>query len=316
MLRTILIPLDGTRFGEAALPLAQRLAAAASGVLHLVLAHRPVLLVAPIPDAVSLGTSLDEEQRQRELAYLNSRAASAAIADGPEVTFAQLDAPPGPSIVDEAERIDADLIVMASHGRGALSRMWLGSVADHVIRHAAVPVLVVRPGPEPTAEPPDLHRILVPLDLSSESEHVLGIVSELAILTGASVTFFHVVEPFFDLVDPATPYPLAVDHRLTQNRLDEAHRRLDRGAVVLREAGIAVDIRIREAASAAGGIMEAVEAGEADLVAMTTHGRGGVRRLVLGGVADKVLRGIRKPLLVVRPGVGRPIAVATDSEQG
>jgi nucleotide-binding universal stress UspA family protein len=303
MLRTILIPLDGSGFGEAALPLAAAIARAASGSIHLALAHRSVTPVVPMIEPAPVPMGLDDEMRVREQAYLEGRVEAQSGKGGPAVTAGLLDGPAGSAVVAETSRIGADLIVMAAHGRGALGRLWLGSVTDYVIRHADVPVLVVRPeeGGTPPTEPPPMRRFLVPLDLSADSEQVLEAVAELAVLFQSSVTLLHVVEPFFDLVDPAAPYPLAVDQRLTQGRLDEANRRLARASEMLRDAGIVVASQIVESATAAGGILEALERNEADLVAMTTHGAGGLRRMLLGSVADKVIRGSRKPTLVKRP---------------
>jgi nucleotide-binding universal stress UspA family protein len=303
MLRTILIPLDGTGFGETALPLAAAIAKAASGSIHLALAHRSATPVVPMMEPAPLPMGLDDEMRGREQAYLDGRVEALSGKGSPAATGALLDGPAGAAVVAEGSRIGADLIVMAAHGRGALGRLWLGSVTDYVIRHAEVPVLVVRPaeGGSPAPEPPPMRRFLVPLDLSPDSEQVLETVAELAVLFQSSVTLLHVVEPFFDLVDPAAPYPLAVDQRLTQGRLEEANRRLARASEMLRDAGTVVETQIVESASAAGGILEALERNDADVVAMTTHGAGGLRRMLLGSVADKVIRGSRKPTLVKRP---------------
>jgi nucleotide-binding universal stress UspA family protein len=303
LLRTILVPLDGTDFGEAAVPLAAAIARAASGSIHLALAHRPVVPIVPMIEPTPHPTNLDEDLRRRELAYLEGRVQALSGKGSPPATFGHLDGSAGEAVVAEASRIGADLIVMAAHGRGAIGRFWLGSITDYVIRHADVPVLVVHPdgGNAPPSEPPAMRRFLVPLDLSAESDEILETVAELAVLFQSSVTLLHVVEPFFDLVDPAAPYPLSVDHHLTQGRLDEGERRLARASETLRDAGIVVETKILESATAAGGILEVLERNEADVVAMTTNGAGGVRRMLVGSVADKVIRGSRKPTLVRRP---------------
>ena len=307
MLRTILVPLDGTGFGETAVPLAVVIAKAASGSIHLALAHRAATPVVPMMEPAPVPMGLDDDMRNREQAYLEGRVEALSGKGSPAATAELLDGPAGAALVTEASRIGADLIVMAAHGRGALGRLWLGSVTDYVIRHADAPVLVVRPeaGDTPSPEPAPMRRFLVPLDLSADSEQVLEPVAELAVLFQSSVTLLHVVEPFFDLVDPAAPYPLAVDQRLTQSRLDEAHRRLARASELLRDAGIVVETHIVESATAAGGILEALERNESDVVAMTTHGAGGLRRMLLGSVADKVIRGSRKPTLVKRPSTAK-----------
>jgi len=310
MLRTILIPLDGTRFSESAIPPAVRIAKAASGSVHLALVHRSVVPIMPMVEPGTAPVGLDEDLRAREQSYLEAQLQSLTGKGSPAATSAYLEGSPGDALVAEASRIGADLFVMAAHGRGALGRLWLGSVTDYVIRHADAPVLVVHPADDgkASAEPTPMRRFLVPLDLSAESEHILETVAELAVLFQSAVTLLHVVEPYFDLVDPATPYPLAVDHRLTAGRLEEANRRLARASEPLRDAGIVVEIRVVESPSAAAAILEVLEGDEADLVAMTTHGTGGMRRMLLGSVADKVIRGSRKPTLVIRPAAGKPEA--------
>jgi nucleotide-binding universal stress UspA family protein len=304
MFVTVLVPLDGSRFAEAALPIARRLTLGARGRMYLAMAHVPMTPVMGLGEMVVPPVGLDQELRQREQTYLADTAAGLGQVGDGSVEFRLIDGLAGESICQEAARIGADLIVMATHGRGAIGRLWLGSVADYVVRQATGPVLLVHP--DRTGESgPDrpIHGLLAPLDLSTHAEAVLDPVVTLAQLTQAHLTLLHVVVPFFDLADVSLPYPVPQDPAITERRCAEAQRRLDHLADGLREQGVGVSTRVAIGASAAGGILDALDEARFDAVAVTTHGVGGLRRLLLGSVADKVIRGARKPVLVLRPSV-------------
>jgi nucleotide-binding universal stress UspA family protein len=204
-------------------------------------------------------------------------------------------------LCEEAERIDADLVIMATHGRGAMGRLWLGSVADYMVRHLATPVLLVHPDRHQPPSNPSLHSVLVSLDLSKDSETILEPVTRLAQLVQGHVTLVHVIEPVLGTVALGMPFAAPIPVELFEEQRTTAQRKLDRVADRLRERGLSVSARLIDAANAAVGLLELLEDGRYDLIAMTTHGRGGVRRLLLGSVADKVIRGAAKPVLVVRP---------------
>jgi len=304
MLRTILVPLDGSRFAERALPLATWLASKARARLHLLLAHQPAVAIAGLGDYLAPPPEFDDALRDREQTYLfEARERLGVVGDGPvDVSFAE--APAGPEIVETSVKLGADLIVMATHGRGAIGRLWLGSVADYVVRHSAAPVMLVR-GEQNDGPPgaPSIRGILVPLDLSAESRSVLEPVISLAQVAQAHVTLLHVVEEFFQTFQPGVLYPTAEDPVIAEIRRTDAQRVLDRIADRLRERGLAVSVRVVADLSAASGILRALEEDRFGLVAMTTQGASGIRRFVLGSVADKVVRGAEKPVLVLRPSV-------------
>ncbi|HJR36131.1 MAG TPA: universal stress protein [Gemmatimonadales bacterium] len=301
MFDTILVPLDGTRFAEAVLPGAVRLARRARGRLHLLLAHQPAAALVGMGEvAVHPGPDLGLQRQEEEyLADVVSRLDR--MGAGP-VGSRRLTAPAGDAICEEAGRVEAGLIVMATHGRSALGRLWLGSVSHHVIRHAGLPVLLVNPHrAHKVLEPRSGAGILVALDLSAFSEAVLEPVRELARLLEAHITLLHVVEPNYHPVEPPVPYPLEQDETVTEVRRADAQRRLDDIADRLRARGLGVSARVVIGPSAAAGVLEALEGPRYDLVAMTTHGAGGMRRLFLGNVADKIIRSAGKPVLVLRP---------------
>jgi nucleotide-binding universal stress UspA family protein len=299
----ILIPIDGSYFAECALPYARLLARATGARIHLVMVHEPV------PALVGMGEmppliELDESSKDQERNYL-AQLSGDLLHDGlPLVEFRELEGAPGPVLCEEAERVEADLVIMATHGRGAMGRLWLGSVADYMVRHLTIPVLLVHPDRLQPAIPPSLHSFLVALDLSKDSESILEPVIRLAQLTQGHVTLVHVIEPVIGAVTMGLPFAAPIPVELFEEQRITAQRKLDRIADVLRERGLSVCARLIDAANAAVGLLEVLEDKRYDVIAMTTHGRGGVRRLLLGSVADKVIRGASKPVLVIRPTTG------------
>jgi nucleotide-binding universal stress UspA family protein len=212
------------------------------------------------------------------------------------------------SITSRAREIGADLIVMTSHGRTGLSRSWLGSVADGVIRNSETPVLMLRPALAIPARvtPRDLYqRILVPLDSSSAAQQVLEPASDLARCNGARMVLLRVVRPV-PLIAPdaslAFVYPTLIpDDRATALLVDEAKRDLDRIARgVARHAQVEVEQHVVVSDHVAQAVLDFARASGTDMIAMCTHGRG-TSRLVIGSMADKVVRASGLPVLLYRP---------------
>jgi nucleotide-binding universal stress UspA family protein len=198
---------------------------------------------------------------------------------------------------------------MASHGRTGLSRTWIGSVAHGVIRKSGVPVLLVRPAEhEPAGTSPAIRRILITTDGSALSEEILPAAMELARCEGASVTAVRVVEPVM-WMPPITSMPLAFspgayDEDITSNLVAAAGREMQVIAQSLKKVVNEVETRVIVAESAARAILEVAESDHADLIAIATHGRG-ASRLLLGSVADKVLRGSDAMMLLQCPSARR-----------
>ena len=109
------------------------------------------------------------ELRAREQAYLDGLMARWQAHLDKQITTVLLDGPIAEALHDHAAAIKADLIVMTTHGHGALSRFWLGSVADKLVRQAPMPVLLVRPQEQVPdfAHEPVIKHILIPLDGSA-----------------------------------------------------------------------------------------------------------------------------------------------------
>lgn len=216
-----------------------------------------------------------------------------------------------PALLDEIEGQHADLVVMTSHGRTRMSRWVLGSVAQHVARHARVPVLVLREntwfvGDVSTMERP--LRVLVPLDGSARAEAILaglgGLLEDLRVPGGADVHLVCVIDPI----------ELAIVQFDETLAIEGAHVYLKRIAERLKAAypqtALAVTWSVVVNSDVAGMLIALAETGRmtdsgapapSDLVAMATHGRSGFSRWALGSVTERVFDSITVPLLIVRP---------------
>ncbi len=302
MLGTVLVPLDGSGFAEAALPIATQLVERAGGRLYLATADQPSPALIGQGENTSALAALGEECRLEDESYLARTAAGLGnVGEGP-VRVSLLEGPVGEAICEEAGRVGADLIVMSTHGRNAMGRALLGSVADYVVRHAARPVLLVKPlrlGSARTDQP--IRNILVPLDPSNYSEAILDSVLTLARLMTARVTLLTVVAPQFGIAEPELPPPAPQHPAIVARRLDEAHARLRRLARPFGLDGVGARTRVAVAGTPAAGILEVLAEDCFDMVALATHGAAGLRRLLTGSVADKVIRGSGKPVLVYHP---------------
>jgi nucleotide-binding universal stress UspA family protein len=200
---------------------------------------------------------------------------------------------------------------MATHGRGPLLRAGLGSVSDQVVRKGNVPVLLVRPdGDEARARVPlapaaPLRRVLVPLDGSEAAETAL----DRSLLAGESetiaLTLLRVVS-FPVAMLPGGGFPPGAYESIVDAERSAAQRYLDGVAERLAPWGWRIGTAVVEERSAWAGILEYASSHEVDLIAMATHGRGGAQRLLLGSVADKVIRASTIPVLVSHPERAEP----------
>jgi nucleotide-binding universal stress UspA family protein len=295
--KSILVPLDGSPFAERALRTAAHLATRLNAELHLVAVSHTVFA-----DDLSTAALAADAARQQTAHYLEQTAAWVRTETGVPTAMYVLDGPPASAIVAQVPRVGADLIVMATHGRTGASRFWLGSVADSVIRAATVPVLLIR-ATEATAEKVGdglFERVLVPLDGSSSAESVLPHAIALAGLTGGNIHLLRVEELTQDL--RASVWQIAEDERDDlPERLDAAYNYL---RSVVAQCGAhwkptTVSVDARGAHRIAEAIVCSAIERDADLIAMCTHGRG-ASRLLIGSVADKVIRGTQCHLLITR----------------
>jgi nucleotide-binding universal stress UspA family protein len=312
MYRSILVPLDGSKFGEHALPLAMKIARQAQAALQLVHVHVPL---APLSagNVIVYDDRPDVALQQDERTYLDKVVQRVAEHARAPVTSTLLEGRIGDALEAHASRTGVDLIVMTTHGRGSLARAWLGSVADELVRRTTSPVLLVRPHEAKLdlTQEPSLKHLLIPLDGSPMAEQIVEPAAALGSLFDADYTLVRVISPMIlgrVRVDdePADKFSQAVlDQLQTMFEQDRtaAAQYLGRLAAQFRTRSPRVQTRVLVHEQPAIAIMEEITARQIDLAAIETHGRSGLPRLFLGSVADKILRGTSVPVLVHRPRV-------------
>jgi nucleotide-binding universal stress UspA family protein len=281
---------------------AEIVARATGAKIRLALVHQ---LPPPPADRASsqLYQSVELSVRKAESEYLHLMAKRVHDGDPSDTGTAFLEGPVGPALNEYAREIGADMIVMSTHGRGGVDRLWLGSVADYLVRTAELPVLLVRPTkeerPAPAAVKP--RRVLVPLDGSLLAEAVLEPATVLATSLGAEVLLVQVVKPVAIVADQPALFAAGYDERLTALWRQEAEDYLEDLAEDLRAKGVRASSVAATGYAVHETLLDLATADSGTMIALATHGRGGLRRLMVGSVADKLIRTAEVPVLVVRP---------------
>ena len=220
---------------------------------------------------------------------------------------------PEEEILAVAAAEGSGLIAMASHGRGAVGRWVFGGVADKMARTSPVPVLIVHPRDEAAAPAPvTIKRLLVPLDGSDLAAEALPVAEAYAKQLRVPVHLVRAID-IAALLPPVSPgpvpeFPISGDlyDRMFGDVQGEAERSLADAAGQLEKAGVTVTKRV-VVGPAAASIAEAAELG--DLLILTSHGRSGFERWLLGSVAERLIRTGPTPVVLV------PAAARTDALQ-
>lgn len=298
-IRTIVVGVDFSPVSEVACR--QALGVARRTGARMVLAHAAAIPEQPegLPSSMSgtaqayLGVLRGRmAEDKRALAELGDRLGG----QGVDISHVLVDGFPDDSLVTAAHDLGAELIVTGSHGRRGLGRILLGSVAERVVRAAPVPVLVGRGAAD--AADGGFHRILVATDFSEASERGFDLALALA-ADGAAVELVH----FWQL--PALSRAHAadeVDATLAEIRAGMEQHGAERGAEALatRDTNRAqVRYSLREG-DARDGIVDLARIAGCDLVVVGSHGRRGLRRLLLGSVAESTVRHAPCSVLVAR----------------
>jgi nucleotide-binding universal stress UspA family protein len=307
MYRNVLVPVDGSALAENALPWALA-AATPSGTVHLVHVHE---YVAPmeVEGMIMVGPPLDQERWAAEEEYLG-KLADRVRAAAPTLTVAtrqvEPDGPFDEMLTRAVTESTADLVVMATHGRGPFARFFLGSVADDLVRHSPVPVLVLHPSepdtPVDLGRRPNVRHVLVPVDGSLLAEEIIPPASRLGRALGGEFTVLLVLEsgPRGEVLSGLEPIRLP-DEWEPSPAEDQAKRYLDRVARVLRDSGVTVHTKLESRATPTDAILDYIRRHSGTLVALATHARSGLTRLLTGSVADEVIRKGSGPVLVFHP---------------
>jgi nucleotide-binding universal stress UspA family protein len=301
----ILVPLDGSELSAKAIPYAVAIARATNQSMVLLTVWEGVereLRSTPVPTA----GAIDEHARVLRQDFLDATA-HRVLAQEIEVRKELREGRPSEELLWYCDRHQPGLLIMATHGRSGIQRMWYGSVATRLMQMAPVPTLLVGPTAlEDTKATPAIRSILVPLGGSPLGEVALEPAAALAEALGARLilaratrlpaqTFAFGVSPVYvpdieqTLTSAAEEYLLGARDRITTSPPPET--RVLRG-------------------SPAAAILEFVAREGIDLVVMASHARTGVARWTLGSVADRVIQGAA-PVLLIRP---EAVATLTRSE--
>jgi nucleotide-binding universal stress UspA family protein len=299
MYRVIMVPVDGSAFSREAVFQGLRLAQKNAAQLRLVrVCSMPMAL--GNPDTAVMETRAWKTERDSMLTQLYRLAAECRANAHADVIATLEDGPVADALRGHALRHSVDLIVMATHARRGIARIWLGSVADRLIRETGIPVLTVRPASLATelASGSCFKRILVALDGSVLAEKSLKPAIALAALEQAEITLLRVVPSESDIPDGqlhATMGPARA------RDVQDAQSYLGGLTVLLAEHRVTIHTAVVIAEDVSKAILGFAETHDADLIAIATHGRGGIARALIGSVADSVMTEGSISALVLHP---------------
>jgi nucleotide-binding universal stress UspA family protein len=287
--KTILVPLDGSPHAEHALPHALSIARRNGATIRLALVHSPFT---PTDDPYSMYhrdflVDVDRERIRQKQDYLNSVVRRISRRDSVRVLTLLAE---GERTVDQLSIAaqGAELIVMATHARNWLSKLWHGSMADSLLCRVDCPLLLVRGyhGPADFTGDPIPSKLLVPLDGSSFAEQILPATVEVARISGADVKLLHVDHIF----EP-------------QNTMDDplCYLRSVSNAVKGKVPHVEYEV-VDTHESPADAVLSTIRRQDIDLVALTTEARHGLPNLGRGSILKSVIRRSSAPVLVMRGG--------------
>lgn len=305
MFNKIVVPLDGSELAEGVLPHVAEVIRGRKGRVYLLSASPLARRASPAAvDMQPASATMPEDLQgaRRELVEYLRTVAKRLEPAAADVWIGVRFGRPADEILAFADKVEADLIAMSTHGRSGISRWVFGSVADRLLRGATCPVLLVRAKPAQPRTP--YQNILLPLDGSELAEQVIPYVKALIRPNHTRISLVSVLTTGLGdrTVTLLTSYPPGMQLATTALRHAEAQLQayLRSVAAVLRDQGAIVRITIRQG-SPADEILACAAEVEADLISMTTHGLSGASRWVYGSVAGKVLQGAHSPVLLVRP---------------
>jgi nucleotide-binding universal stress UspA family protein len=315
MLRTVLVPLDGSALSEMSLPWAVRLARERG--LSVTLTQ---VIEYPYPVSETWGgtgvgpdvyAQVLEGDRAEASSYLE-QVRKRIAAPGVTIDTVVRSGTPAVELPDLAAELGAAVIVMASHGRGGFKRLVLGSVTMQLLSRVDVPILLMPPPEVGPGAPPSFHRLMVPLDGSLLAERAIDLARELA-SPGATIVLARVVPSVEAILGDVDADRIEADEA-TAYRVSRARRYLDRLVEALTLDGIMVETQLlvsENRATVGHQLIVAAMASNVTVVVMSTHARGGVSLWLSGSVADEVVRGLDRPVLVAN---GRALAARTGGQ--
>lgn len=299
MYNRMLVPLDGSKTAEKVLPYARYIA----GKFKI-----PVELLAVI-DIAEMASHITAEKARHLDTFVEDgvRASTSylrAVADtfpGDKVKCSVEKGRAEDVIIEKSDADGSTLIAMATHGRSGLNRFLLGSVAEKVLRGSGAPLLLIRALEESKAAgEAAIKSLIVPLDGSEVAERVLPTVIALAKNLDLEVVLFRAYHiPYNAYAGDDGLYAVNYEELIAGVR-DEANEYLDKKVAEIKNAGIAKVTAVSKEGFAGDEIIALGRKTDDDLIAMSSHGRSGVRRWVLGSVTENVVRHCGDPVLVIR----------------
>ncbi|MBI4886302.1 MAG: universal stress protein [Acidobacteria bacterium] len=289
MFTRILVPTDFSAPSDGALEHARGLAAAFGGMVHLLHVLPNVFLRPVVDDPRGLETAAEEQLEERLTADERRRfLVLVALARSDE---------PADEIVRYARMHDMDAIVMGTHGRSGMSHALMGSIAEKVMRTAPCPVLTARAAGSGAGR--GFKHVLVPTDFSEHSDAALDCARHVAARFGASLHLLHVLDDRVISGSAGSELVVAESSEVRAARATDVEERLadrlDEGdRITLRATtGVLFGAPAPSIASYAAGY-------GFDLIVMGTHGRTGLAHLLMGSVAEHVVRSATCPVITVK----------------
>jgi nucleotide-binding universal stress UspA family protein len=319
LFKRILVPLDGSPRAERALPIAARIAQASGGIVVLlrVVCFSMAFETYQAADPWTMQTINDPDLAEARH-YLDNITSVSSLVDVHTET-AVIVGQPAATILSVVDTYHIDMIVLCSHGYTGMKRWVLGSVAEKVVHHAPIPVLLLREGgPVLVGTPPHAEgplRALIPLDGSVRAKAALVPAAQLiAALSAPGPGALHLMR----VVVSAKAARISPSER--EAMMHKAKQYLSATVEHIREGLVAspvADLKLAMTWSVtidddiASGIIRVAEdgrdtedvgvSGSSDLIAMATHGYRGLQRWAMGSITERVLHATRLPLLIVRP---------------
>ncbi|MCP4423023.1 MAG: universal stress protein, partial [Chloroflexi bacterium] len=288
--RRILVTLDGSEFAEQVLPTAKALCQAYDAKLTLVsvLRTRGSFQILPTTQ------SQIEAGRVEKEAYLQ-QVVERMSDNGMAIDYAVGIGPVAETVNTLAHEMGADLIVLSTHGRSGIQRWALGSVASTIIQLSNLPILLMRPTTNDKVPAPRFRTLLVPLDGSEFAERVLPYVRAVDPSFESQIVLLSVPE-----VPEAATYGVMADavEALRQEAEAQAQTYLENVAGALKGEGLNVRALVTGSRPAVS-IAEVSKAENADVIMMATHGRGGLDRVFVGSVAERLAQQTESPLFLL-----------------
>jgi nucleotide-binding universal stress UspA family protein len=292
MFERMLMPVDFSERSKAIFPLAELFAktfASEVELLHVVeeMPYNPPFWVGEVP-------AIGELRRQAltsSEASIKGLASELNVPASVKVRTVVAVGPVPATIVEQAKSDKSDLIIAATQGRTGFAHLLLGSVCERVLRHAPCPVLVAPS--QATKRPVGVQKVLVAVDLSTHSKRALQLAAKVASKFGAEVELLHCW---------AAPY-FAADVQLDAALFTKIRKATEKDVQdFVDSAELDPSVKVKQtvvSGIAPASILERLENDVPSLLVLGTHGRSGFKHVLLGSVAEAVVRRASCPTLVV-----------------